>query len=259
MSAVKPFERGARAGAVGLVAFVEDDQGLKQAQGVAERGLDLAAPKNRLALEGIEIRDTREQGGVGGGIVFAREKRVVAAAVLEHAERLLGLPVGRGQHEEEHAEVFRDVGGREAAGFFQHEGAAGGGEVERLAVGVVAVLQRAERLLVDLRGRHDPEHEAGLAAAVVDLDEVDDLRGEEGLAAAGGDFEAGDGERGARPGLARDVGARAAGLDPSLSGEIETLGQFGVHVAQFGVLRARGVQRLQPNLHGVESAALVVL
>ena len=254
---VEPFQGGARAGAVGLVALVEDDEGLEHAQRVAERGLDLAAPETGLALESVEIGHAPEQGGVGGGIVFAREKRVVAAAVLEHAEGLLGLPVGRGQHEEEDAEVFRDVGGGEAAGLFEDEGAAGGGEVEGLAVGVVAVFQRAERLLVDLRGRHDPEHEAGLAAAVVDLDKVDDLGGEEGLASSGGDLEAGDGERGARPGLARNVGARAAGLDLRLRGEIETLGQLGVHVAQFGVLRARGVQRLQPSLHGVEGAALV--
>jgi hypothetical protein len=53
---------------------------------------------------------------------------------------------------------------------------------------MVAVAQGSERLIVNLRRRHNPEHETHLLLAVMQIHQVDGVRSEERLAAPSWDF-----------------------------------------------------------------------
>ena len=138
----------------------------------------MSSPEAALLLEGVEVRNLVQELPMGGHVVVRGEEAVEAATVAEHAELFLGLPVGRRQHQQQHAQVLPDVLRAESAGFLQRQRPAGRRHVELLAVGMVAILQGLEGLAVDLRGGDDPQHEPRLPLAVVGVDEVHHFRRE---------------------------------------------------------------------------------
>ena len=195
--------------------------GPEQAEGVAEGGLGVPSPEAALLLEGVEVRHLVQEPVVSGHVVVRGEESVEAAAVAEHPELLPGLPVGRRQHEQQHAQVLPHVPRAEAAGLLQRQRPAGRRHVELLTVGVVAVLQGLQRLVVDLRGGDDPQHEPRLPLPVVGVDEVHHLRREQGLAAAGRNLEAEGRQRLAQSVPARVVDAGRDALLPRLAHPVE--------------------------------------
>ena len=187
---IEPLQRRLGVAAVRLVPLVEHDHGTQQAQRVAQRGLDLPPPEAAGRAEGIEVRDLLQQVTVAGYVVIRREEPVEAAAVPEHPQLFLGLAVGRRQHQQQDAQMVGHVGRCEAATLLQNHGAPGGGQIELLAVGMVAVLEGREGLAVDLRGWHDPQHEPGLPIEELAVDQIDNARRQQRLAAAGGNLQA---------------------------------------------------------------------
>ena len=168
----------------------------------------MAAPHAALLLESVKIRNLIQQLLMAGDVVLAGEKPLESAAVAEHPQLLFGCAVGRRQHENQYAEAVANIPGAESADFFQNQRAACRGQVQLLAVRMVAVLERIERLVVDLRGGHNPQHEAGLLAAVVGIDQINDFCGEKRLAAACGNLQAERGERFVKPISTRHVRTR---------------------------------------------------
>ena len=255
---IESFERLLGVLAVRLVSLVEHDQRAEQPQGVAERGLRLPAPGTAAAREGVEIRHPCQQRRVSGAVVVRGEEAVEAAAVPEHAELRRRFPVGRRQHEHQHAKILPHVLRPEPAGFFQHQGPAGRGEVELLPVRMVAVLQCRAGLRVDLRGRHGPQHEPGPLPPVMGVDQIDDLGCQQGLAAAGRNFQAEGRQRFAEAVRARQIGPRGGrGLLPSLAHPVEV--QVGIQLQRRGGLGAPFGQPFEKLPDGCQRAVLVVL
>ena len=181
--------------------------GLQQAERIAEGGLRVPSPEAAVLLERVEVRHFVEALPMAVHIVVRGEEAVEAAAVPEHSELLPGLPVGRRQHQQQHAQVLLDVPRAESAGLLQRQGPAGRCHVELLAVRMVAILQGLEGLVVDLRGGDDPQHKSRSPPAVVRVDEAHHLGREQSLATAGGNLEAEGRKRLAQPVPARMVDA----------------------------------------------------
>ena len=57
--------------------------------------------------------------------------------------------LGRRQHQQQHAQVPGNVPRAESAGLLQHQGPAGGGQIELPTVRVVTILQRLQGLAVE--------------------------------------------------------------------------------------------------------------
>ena len=91
---------------------------------------------------------------------------------------------------QENAEVFGYIARAECHGLLEDAGALARRQIEFLAVRVVPVLERLERLVVDLRRGHDPQHQAAPALPEVRVDEIDHPRREQRFAATGRDLEA---------------------------------------------------------------------
>ena len=196
---VESFERLLRVGAVRLVSLVEDDERPQQPHRVPEGCLDVAAPETRRFLEGVEIGVLLQHLGVRGRIVVRGEEPVEAPAVAEHPERVLRLPVGGREHEQKNAEVLSDIARAEGRGFLEDARALTRRQIELLAVWVVAVLEGVERLVVDLRRGHDPQHQAAATLPEVRVHEIDHAGREQRLAASGRDLEAERGKMLAEP------------------------------------------------------------
>ena len=254
---IEPLQRRAGVAAVRLVPLVQHDQRTQQAQGVAERGFDLPAPEAFGLVEDVEIGDAFEQGAVGGHFLVAGEEAVEPAAVAEHAQLLPGLTVGRRQHQQQDAQAVGHVPGAEEAALLQDAGAAGGGQVELLPVGMGAVLERGEGLAVDLRGRHHPQHQPGLPVAERVVHQVDHAHRQQRLAAAGGDLEAERGQRFTGAGGAGGVGPRRRAPLPGAARPVEA--ELGVGSAGAGVGVARLGQRFEQAAHLRQDPPLVVL
>ena len=124
-----------------------------------------------------------------GGVVVGREEPVKASAVAEHSQRLLRLPVSRRQHQQEHTQVLGNVARAERCRLLEDQRALARRQIKLLAVGVVTVLERFERLVVDLRRRHYPQHQAAPAVPEVGVDEIDHPRRQQRLAAPGRDLQ----------------------------------------------------------------------
>ncbi len=56
------------------------------------------------------------------------------------------------------------------------------GQVQMLAIGMVAVYKMHNGLSMNLGRRHDPEHQAGASPEVGHVDEIDGFDGQKGLA-----------------------------------------------------------------------------
>ena len=123
-------------------------------------------------------------------VVVFRKERAEAAAVFEDFQRLLVLPRRRRQHQCQHDQIFRHVFRRETIRLFVNHRAPAAGDVQNLPVGMVAVAQMLNGLPVNLRGRHHPQHEAGLLLPVTAVHEVNRVRRQQRLAAARRDFQA---------------------------------------------------------------------
>ena len=91
-------------------------------------------------------------------VIVGRKKPLEAAAVAEHPELRLGFTIGGRQHKQQNAEVLLHVTRAEAARLLQYHGSPARRQIDLLPVRMVAVLQRLEGLVVDLRRRHDPQH-----------------------------------------------------------------------------------------------------
>ena len=255
---IESFERLLGVRAVRLVSLVQHDQRAQQPQGVAERGLRLPPPGAAAAREGVEIRHPCQQRRVSGAVVVRGEEAVEPPAVPKHAELRRGFPVGRRQHEHQHAKILPHVLRPEPARFFQDHGPAGRGEVELLPVRMVAVLQRRAGLCVDLRGRYDPQHEPGPLSPVMRVDQIDDLGCQQGLAAAGRNFQAEGRQRLAEAVRARQIDAGGRGrLFPRFARPVEV--QVGVQLQRRGGLGAPLGQPFEKLPDGRQRAALVFL
>jgi len=147
----------------------------------------------------IEVRDFGEPRLMFPRRVLEREKRVEPAAVLKDFQRLLVFPIGGGQHQKKHDKIFGRVRRRKPVRALQNPNPVACDNVKVLAIGMVLVAQGFERLLVNLRRRHDPQDKAGLGLAIMQIGQVDRLDRQKGLAAAGGYFKAEIGERAAKP------------------------------------------------------------
>ncbi len=152
--------------------------------------------------------------------VFWGEEVLEAAGVFEDFESFLILARSGGEHEHEDDQIFADVLGGKVIGFFPDEGATGGGDVEVLAIGMIAIAQAFNGLAIDLSGGDDPEDEPGLFFAIVSIDEADGFDSEEGFAAAGGDFEAEVGEGAVKAVFSGEVVIEVAGFFPGFGGEV---------------------------------------
>ena len=148
--------------AVGLMPLVEDDQWRKRPERVAQRSLDLLAPKAAFLLIGVQIREAFEQMLLRFDVVLGWEKVLKAAAVLENLQRLLCLPIRRRKHEHQNDQIFLHVLRRKAVRLFENQRVPAAGEVKVLAIRMIPILQVLNRLPVNLRGWHDPQHKPGL-------------------------------------------------------------------------------------------------
>ena len=99
-------------------------------------------PETALLLEGVEVRNFVQELLVRGHVVVRGEEAVEAVAVAEHAELLPSLPVGRGQHEQQHAQVLPHIPWAESAGLLQRQRPPGRGQVSPLALDTTAMAVR---------------------------------------------------------------------------------------------------------------------
>ena len=188
-------------------------------------------------------------------VVFGEES-VEAAAVAEHAQRLLCLPGRGGQHQHQHAKVLLDVRRRESLRPFQNQRPRAGSIVECLPIRMIPILQRPERLIVNLRSRHDPQHEPAIALAEVRVDQVHRLRRQQGLAAARGNLQAKRRQRLAQTISTRKVAAAFYAL-PSLRRPIDP--ELRIHPPRLRILRAQLRQRFEIDSHRLQRGLLIFL
>jgi hypothetical protein len=188
-------------------------------------------------------------------VVLGKE-RVKAAAVAEHPQRFLRLPRRRWQHEDQDAEVFLDVRRRESLGSFQHERPRARCIVQRLTVGMVAVLECRQRLVVDLRGRYDPQHKPAVSLAEVRVDQFHAFGRQQGLAAAGGNFQA-KGRQRLTHAIAPRVVAPALDAFPGLFRPVDA--PVRIDGARLRILGAQFRQRFQVEAHRLQRLLLVLL
>ena len=175
-------------GAVGLVGFVQYDNGTQQLEGVEQAVLD--QPVRAL----VEVRVSLQQPRVASQVVSVGKQRGVAPRVAKDAEELASLPaVGGGKHEQHHAQVVGHVPLIERMVLLQHLDPSAARAFQHLSVRMPPIPQRFLRLSVDRPGRRDPEREPGLSVETFQ-------RGgcKQGLAPAGRDLEARRGESSGR-------------------------------------------------------------
>ena len=147
--------------------------------GAAEVGLDLE----------VALAHALEAGQLGGALEMRLEGLLVGIDVaprgVVHPQRLQRAD----DHQRARADVLRaDL---VAVGDVEHAHAIDAEmRLQRLAVGVTGGLQRAERLLADHVGGHQPQRQRPVLAGVVAGRGGERVRAEQGLAAAGGDAHA---------------------------------------------------------------------
>ena len=211
---VEPLQRLLGVHAVRLVALVEDDQRPQQPQRVPKRRLDLPPPDAPGPLEGVQVRRLPQQLRVFCGTVLRREEPVEPPGVPVHPKPVLRLPVGGRKHEEEDAEVLLDIPRTEGRRLLEHAGALAGRQVKLLPVGMIAILEGPQRLIVDLGRGNDPEHQPPPPVQEPPVDQIDHPRGQQRLPAPGRDLQAERGERVAHPGAPGAVGTADPGVAP---------------------------------------------
>ena len=101
----------------------------------------MPSPEAAFLLERVEVRHFVKELPMAVYVIVCGEEAIESAAFPEHPELLPGLPVGRRQHEQQHAQVLSDVPGAESAGLLKCQRPAGRRHVELLAIGMVAILQ----------------------------------------------------------------------------------------------------------------------
>ena len=201
----------------------------------------------------IEVRDLVQHGGMSR-VVFGKE-RIEAAAVAEHPQRFLRLPRRRGQHQHQDAKVLLHVARRELLRALEDQRSRAGRVVERLPIRMIAILQRRERLVVNLRRRYNPQHQPAIALAEARVHQVDRLRREQCLPAAGRNLQAERRQR-AQPVAAWIVDA-ALHLLPSLLWPIDP--KLRINRPSLRVLRAQLGERFEIHPHRPQRLLLVFL
>ena len=201
---------------VGVVAFVYDHHRPQQAHHIAERAFHDATPGGaRLGLAGaprrvgIQVGHLAQQLPVRLYVIVPRQVTQHVAPVAEETQRLLALPRGRRQHQQHHTQVRVGVQAGQRRILFQNLDAARTRHIEHLVVGVVAVLERLERLPVDGLVGHNPQHQAGVARQVGGKNMAHAGRCQQGLAATGRDLETHIGN--GAPGTVKAAGMGLAG------------------------------------------------
>ncbi len=181
---------------VGVVAFVNDDHGAQQAHHIAERAFHnapLGCP--RLFLRGtpggvgVQVGHGLQQVPVRLNVILARRVAQHIAPVAEEAQRLFVFTRSTRQHEQHDAQVRVSVDLGQRRAFFQNLHLSRARHIEHLAVRVVAVLQRLERLLVNRLVGHDPQHQPGVPLQVVAKHAAHAGRSQQRFAAAGGNLQ----------------------------------------------------------------------
>ena len=174
-----------------VVRLVDDHHRAVPVHQVGEAALDLAqvgAAEVGLDLE-VALAHALEAGQLGGALEMRLEGLLVGIDVaprgVVHPQRLQRAD----DHQRARADVLRaDL---VAVGDVEHAHAIDAEmRLQRLAVGVAGGLQRAERLLADHVGGHQPQRQRPVLAGVVAGRGGERVRAEQGLAAAGGDAHA---------------------------------------------------------------------
>ena len=71
----------------------------------------MPSPEAAFLLERVEVRHFVKELPMAVYVIVCGEEAIESAAFPEHPELLPGLPVGRRQHEQQHAQVLSDVPG----------------------------------------------------------------------------------------------------------------------------------------------------
>ena len=272
---VKAVYGGQRRLGVGVVALVNHHHGAQEPHHIAQRAFHNAALGGaRLLLAGaprrvgVQIGHGLQQVPVRFDIVLARRVAKHIAPVAKKAQRLLGLARGRGQHQQHHAQVRIGVDFGQRRVFLQHLHPARTRHAKHLVVGVVAVFQGLEGLLVNRLIGHHPQHQTRVALQIVREHPPHAGRSQQRFAPARRNLQAHIRNSAARavkaaavrlrgkrfwqlarvfehaPGLFRKVARLAQHVFHALHGAQSTLRGFGLRLVLFE-LRQIAVQQLQ--------------
>ena len=171
-------------GAVGLVGFVQYDNGPQQLEGVEQAVLDQPLRAQ------VEVRVSLQQPRVASQVVPVGKQRGVAPRVAKDAKEFAPLlAIGGGKHEQHHAQVVGHVPLIERLVLLQHLDPSAARPFQQLTVRMPSVPQRFLRLPVDCPGWRDPEREPSLSVEAFQRG-----GGKQGLAPAGRDLEANVGD-----------------------------------------------------------------
>src|SRR5437667_3105291 len=185
---VKALNGGLCIHAIRFMSFIQNNYRLQKSQRVAQRSFYLSAPKPLFALERVEIWYTRQERSLCCNVIVGWKETIKAAAVPKHSKLLFSRPVRRRKHQQKHTKIFRNIQGRKAVCLFKNQRSACRGDIQELTVGMIAILQCAERLAVYLRRGNDPEHQTILRLAIVGVDEIDHLGREQRFTATSGNL-----------------------------------------------------------------------
>ena len=180
------------------MALVDDDDRADEAQDVAKalfQGNTMCPESLVRHIVHVEVQDFIGELAIANGIVHIGKERRELPAVLEHLQLFLGLSRRSLEHQQHDAQVLVHVVPGEGIAPLQQLHAPAGRAFQHLAVRMLAVGESLPRLRVDGVGRDHPEHEAGLALEVLDVQLLHRSAAEQRLAAAGRDLQAdvGDG------------------------------------------------------------------
>ena len=119
----------------------------------------------------VEVRRLLDCGLVRLLLALRREEAMHVAPVPKHFQGVLGLTIGRLQHQQHDAKIEFHIARVEPVALFQNAHAACRRPVEHLPVGMLAIGKLFQGLAVDRFVRNDPENEAGITVEIAPEDE----------------------------------------------------------------------------------------
>src|SRR4030095_4544825 len=118
---------------------------------------DLAPPEATFFFKRVQRWNLRQKFRVPALIIIPRKEFIESAAVAKQTQLFFAPAVRTREHQHQDAEILPHIRGREPALLFQDQRAIRRGRVEYLTIRMIAIAKRCQRLIVNLRRRHDPQ------------------------------------------------------------------------------------------------------